>query len=160
MQSRASPIHQGSLRLQGQTGFHDCQGSCHEEVEGGIELSLSVISEALYHLDKFWWAVSSNLFDTILYRSFLLTTWWEWQQFHKQKKRLALHSAVVDQSLMICYCVFAPKNVDDHACPSRILCHLLCWYCCVHRCQSKSCKHGNYERVCMSGMVPLIELLF
>jgi hypothetical protein len=52
------------LRLQGQTGFQDRQGSRLEEDEGGIELNLSVISDALHHVDKFWWAVSSNFFST------------------------------------------------------------------------------------------------
>merc|ERR1712137_585308 len=57
-------IHQGALRVQGQASLKDCEGPCHEEVEGGIELNFQMIST----FRKLWWAVSSSFSRNPLYR--------------------------------------------------------------------------------------------
>merc|ERR1712127_134225 len=38
------PIHQGTLCLQGQASFKDGEGTCPEEIEGGLELNFQMIS--------------------------------------------------------------------------------------------------------------------
>ena len=35
-------IHQGALRLQGQTSLQDSDSTCHQEVEGGFELNFQM----------------------------------------------------------------------------------------------------------------------
>merc|ERR1719329_1893564 len=41
-QERHQPFHQGTLRVQGKTCLQNREGVCNEEVEGGIELSISI----------------------------------------------------------------------------------------------------------------------
>merc|ERR1712139_54360 len=52
-------IHQGALRLQGQASFEDCEGTCHEEVEGGFELNFQMFRTTT----KLRWAVSLSFWQ-------------------------------------------------------------------------------------------------
>merc|ERR1711937_942088 len=76
-------IHQGALRLQGQASLQDGEGTCYEEVEGGLELNFQMISTYV----KLWWAVSSSLAQPLVQIAFLRSLGCTVRHFHKKKKK-------------------------------------------------------------------------